>query len=131
MGLWDEICWALRRTTEEFALLEGFYMHPGISRPLVCKRQLPTRGINNASAWWNDRRVRLSLAARGYRARLSWPDYGSGGINLTVMAGSGALSIENMQVEWLRHGGRLLYVPSDLSSALEDRAWQWCVMEDE
>jgi hypothetical protein len=129
----DELDLLLRRTSESFALLEGFgwAADAGFPYALKCKKSIPMRVINNSFAWWNSAEVRSALSARFYRPKLSPSQIRDNEVNLTVINGESPRVVRENQIAWLRHGGRLLYVPSSIGLRADETSWQWCVMEND
>lgn len=107
-------------------VLEGFDQSLRPHAPLGCKKKIEVRTIRNRNRWWNDPQIRRAIEAMGLKPRLRLITTLDGeGLNLVTIPGT------DSQVEWLRHGGRLISVPSRIVVEEHQCSLRWCILEDD
>ncbi len=98
---------------------------------LICKKKFETGGLHSGE-WYRNDVVREEIRERGLKPLLERPFPGVA-LNVLciddiddVMCGE-ELSWEDVQIEWLRHGGRMCWIPARHTG---DAAARWVPLED-
>jgi hypothetical protein len=103
----DDLYRVVQSPAPEYTVIGGYENLPSLG-PLVCRTKIPWRAIHASRGYYRDDGVRLGI--RGLDTSLALMMADDGGVNLVVPDGSWSTSYKVL-VEWLKHGGRLCWVP--------------------
>lgn len=105
----DDLFRVLFADVRPYTLIGGYENLPSLG-PLKCRHRIPWRVLEAPDGYWQHPEVRVALERMP--TSLSLMGMSNGYMNLAIPVGD-AVTRRDAQVEWLKHGQRLCWVPVD------------------